>query len=101
MITTYPAIFYNGEDGYSVSFPDLPGALTCGRTLEEAMEMAIDCMAGYIFTSKLDNEFIPEPTPVDNINLLDYVDLEDGELLEKASVVMIAVDVEAYAKEHF
>ena len=30
------------EDGYVVSFPDLPGCLTCGETVDEAKAMAED-----------------------------------------------------------
>lgn len=30
------------EGGYVVSFPDLPGCLTCGETMEEALAMAED-----------------------------------------------------------
>ncbi len=30
------------EGGYVVSFPDLPGCLTCGETVEQAMENAVD-----------------------------------------------------------
>ena len=46
---TYPCIF-EPEDGesykgwYNVSFPDIPGALTCGRDWKTAMIMAEDCM---------------------------------------------------------
>lgn len=30
------------EGGYMVSFPDLPGCLTCGETPEQAMRNAVD-----------------------------------------------------------
>ena len=41
----YPAIFHRGEDGgYWVEFPDLPGCLTEGDTLEEAFLMAGDAL---------------------------------------------------------
>ena len=36
----YPVIFEYAEDGVNISFPDLPGALICGDTTEEALEMA-------------------------------------------------------------
>ena len=50
----YPACFYPGEDdeiGFTVIFPDLPGAITQGDSLEEAFDMAIDCASGWILTS--------------------------------------------------
>ena len=34
----YPAIFSSdGDEGYTVSFPDLPGCVTEGNTLAEAV----------------------------------------------------------------
>ena len=30
------------EGGYVVSFPDLPGCITCGETIESAVANAID-----------------------------------------------------------
>ena len=63
MLSVYPAIFYTEESGgYSVVFPDLNHLSTCGDDMQEAMEMAVDCLAGYIFTEKLDgNELLWKP----------------------------------------
>lgn len=40
----YPAKFEKTESGYVVSFRDIPEALTQGRSLEEAQEMAADAL---------------------------------------------------------
>ena len=40
----YPAVFHKEEKGYWVSFPDIPEALTQGDSLQEAYEMAVDCL---------------------------------------------------------
>ena len=41
----YPAIFLKEDDGrYSVSFPDVPEAITCGNDFENAVEMAKECL---------------------------------------------------------
>ncbi|WP_336077712.1 type II toxin-antitoxin system HicB family antitoxin [Paenibacillus sp. 203] len=62
----YPAIFdYPGEgsdDGIFVSFPDLPGAYTCGGTDEEALYMAKDCLALHLYGMEADGDDIPEPS---------------------------------------
>ena len=50
MLSVYPACFFKEGNGYSVIFPDLNWLATQGDTLQEAMEMAIDCLAGYIHT---------------------------------------------------
>lgn len=97
MLSVYPACFYKEKDGgYSVIFPDLNHLATCGGTLQEAMSMAIDCLAGYLFDEKKDGNIIPEPSEIENID----VNAEYDEY-EQAFVNMVAVDVEEYAKKHF
>jgi len=58
----YPAVFDYSPDGISVSFPDLPGALTCGDDDEDALRMAKECLALYLYDSEESDEVIPEPT---------------------------------------
>lgn len=41
---TYPALFEPGEHGITVTFPDVPGAVTEGDTMEEALELAVDAL---------------------------------------------------------
>lgn len=103
MLTVYPACFFKEEGGsYSVIFPDLNYLSTCGDTIDEAMAMAVDCLAGYLYTSKRDGDNIPDPSPMNAIDL-DAVAFEtySGPASGEAFVNMISVDVEAYAKSHF
>lgn len=44
----YPAIFHHEDSGYSVVVPDLPGCMTQGDTLEEALAMAEDAIGLYL-----------------------------------------------------
>lgn len=38
---TYPAIFHSNDDGsYTVTYPDLPGCISEGKNLGNAMYMA-------------------------------------------------------------
>ena len=62
MLSAYPAIFYKEPSGYSVVFPDLGDLATCGETLNEALAMAIDCLAGYLYTLKRAGKKAPEPS---------------------------------------
>lgn len=49
----YPAVFHREEDGaYTVTFPDLPGCITCGDTAEQAYRMAKDALALWLFDEK-------------------------------------------------
>lgn len=99
MLSMYPACFFKEENGYSVIFPDLNLA-TCGETMDDAMAMAIDCLAGRLRWLKQDGDPIPKPSPMNAIDLTSIskeLEIESKE----AFVNMIAVDVETYAKEHF
>lgn len=70
MKLVYPACFYEEEDGgYSVDIPDLLGCCTQGSTLEEALEMAQDAALGWILTAIEDNEEIPAPSDIKDIEL--------------------------------
>jgi len=40
----YPAKFDCDEDGITVTFPDIPEAITCGYSEAEAMEYAVDAI---------------------------------------------------------
>ena len=53
----YYALFEPEENGgYSVSFPDLPGCLTCGDDMSEALYMAKDALDGWMIGVENDNE---------------------------------------------
>lgn len=40
----YPVLITQEETGYTVTFRDIPEALTCGDSLEEARLMALDAL---------------------------------------------------------
>ena len=102
MLSMYPACFFKEENGYSVIFPDLNWLSTCGDTLEESMEMAIDCLAGYLHTCQIDGESIPKPSKISDINpeaIAKGLDLQFP--FRETFVNIVSVDVASYAKEHF
>lgn len=101
MLSVYPACFFKEKNGYSVVFPDLNYLATCGETLDEAMAMAVDCLAGYLYSCGNAGESIPAPSSLETINLKEVAgELDDDDDLE-AFVNMVAVDVAEYAKTHF
>ena len=67
----YPAVFDYAQDGISVSFPDLPGCLTCGETDAEALHRAKDALGGHMWTLEDFGDPIPEPTPLVSVALED------------------------------
>ncbi|NOJ72463.1 type II toxin-antitoxin system HicB family antitoxin [Paenibacillus alvei] len=68
----YPAVFSPGEPdegGYTVTFPDLPGCITEGDTIEESLHMAKDALGGHLYLMEEDNDDIPQPSKPYSIQL--------------------------------
>lgn len=65
----YPAVFDYADDGISISFPDLPGCLSCADTDEKALSMAKEALGLHLYSMEEDNDLIPEPTLVNQIPL--------------------------------
>lgn len=100
MLSAYPACFIKEENGYSVIFPDLNHLSTCGQTLDEALAMAIDCLAGYLYWLQKDGETAPAASSPDKINLTEIA--EELEVSpDEGFVNIVTVDVAEYAKTHF
>ena len=47
------------EGGYTVLVPSLPGCITYGKTVEDAIEMAKDAIKGYVESLVEDGEEVP------------------------------------------
>ncbi len=64
----FPAVFEPSEaGGYCITFPDLPGCITEGDTLNEAMYMAKDALELFLFNLEDEGEIIPEPSLPESI----------------------------------
>lgn len=100
MLTIYPACFYEENNGYSVIFPDLNYIGTCGSTLDEAMKMAVDCLAVYAYYLAMEGDDLPPPSDIKDIDPVAVAQKLDFNLGEHF-VDMVAVDVNEYAKLHF
>lgn len=102
MLSMYPACFYKEEDGYSVIFPDLNDLATQGSSFEDAMEMAVECLAGYLYSARRDGETLPTPSPLASVDPVAVSKELDPDLpVGEAIVNLVSVDVEEYAKKHF
>ncbi len=55
-----------GSD-YGVEFPDFPGCVSAGRTLDEARRMAAEALALHSEGMREDGETLPAPSPLDAI----------------------------------
>lgn len=52
---------------YGVEFPDLPGCVSAGSTLEEARQMAEEALAAHVAFLREDRDEVPAPSPLDVI----------------------------------
>ena len=100
MLSIYPACFFKDETGYSVVFPDLNWLATGGSTETEAMNMAVDCLAGYLYSLKNEGEQAPAASAIGDVSLETVARELDADT-NGSFVNMVSVDVAEYAKEHF
>lgn len=91
MKLAYPAIFSPCEEhsGYTVTVPDLPGCITEGSSLADAILMAEDAASGWILGELEDGSAVPQPSA------LSSVAAAPGEL-----VSLLALDMDAYAARY-
>lgn len=54
------------EGGYAVTFPKLPGCMTCGETLEAAVSNAEEAKKAWLLAALEEGQKIPEPDGLDN-----------------------------------
>ena len=92
MKLTYPACFYPCEDkenGYTVEVPDLPGCVSEGDTLADAILMATDAASGWVLVELEDGNPAPEASAPESI-----VPEQGG------FVTMLVLDMDAYAEKY-
>ena len=66
----YPAVVDKDPDSdYGVVFPDFPGCVSAGATLDEAVRGAHEALAGHVALMVADGDTLPEPTPLEKIAL--------------------------------
>lgn len=70
----------DGSD-YGVSFPDLPGCITAGTTMDEARAFAEEALALHLAGLAEDGEAVPEPSSLDRI-------MDDRENRDAVAVVV-------------
>ena len=67
-MAVYPALIHKeaGSD-YGVSFPDFPGCITAGSTLDEARANAGEALAFHIEGMVEDGEALPAPSALEAV----------------------------------
>lgn len=60
---TYTAIFKEKDGKFYARVPDLPGCITTGKTLADAIEQMVDAMSAWLCVAEDEGIPIPAPTP--------------------------------------
>lgn len=91
MKLVYPAVFepLEEQDGFCVSFPDLPGCVTQGYSLENAVEMAIDAASGWVLDELESGKNAPKAS-----------DVRDIEIFDNSFANLILLDMDSYAEKY-
>ncbi len=62
MVLSFPARITPDGPGFMVTFPDIPEAITCGDTYEEALDMGADALATAMDFYFEDKRPVPQPS---------------------------------------
>jgi predicted RNase H-like HicB family nuclease len=67
-MATYIALLRKERNSdFGVDFPDFPGCITAGKTLDEARRMAVEALNLHVVGMIEDHESIPDPSSLDAI----------------------------------
>lgn len=91
MKLVYPAVLRPcvEKTGYTVIVPDLPGCVTEGETLADAILMAEDAASGWVLDELEDGNLAPTASSADEIKTA------PGEFVN-----LLVLDMDAYAEKH-
>ena len=64
---TYPALIDGAKGAYGVTFPDLPGIVAMGKTIDEAILNAKAALNDYAIETQADGDSLAPPTPPDQV----------------------------------
>ncbi|HEY9160217.1 MAG TPA: type II toxin-antitoxin system HicB family antitoxin [Desulfomonilia bacterium] len=109
---TYIAVIHRDKDSdFGVSFPDFPGCITAGSTIDEAKDMAIEALDMHIKGMIEDGEVIPDASKLEDImkdysDALSFIVVPVSKPESKSVRINITIpenilhDIDAYAKSH-
>ena len=85
----YPAIFHENEDGsYTITYPDLPGCISEGKTLAQAMYMGQSALAQWIEHMSVKKQELPKATNIGAVSTegCEFVNLIRAEVKDSRAV---------------
>ena len=66
-MTRYPALIDGAAGAYGVTFPDLPGIVAMGKTLDDALVNAEEALRDYAIEAEKHDEEVATPTAIENV----------------------------------
>ena len=90
----YPACFYpcaETNGAYTVVVPDLPGCVTQGRDLAEAIFLAQDAASGWVLDELEEGRPVPAASQMKDVHADEY---------ENGFVSLIVLDMGSYAEKY-
>ena len=72
------------KSDFGVSFPDFPGCITAGSSIDEAKDMANDALSLHIKGMMEDGENIPTPSKLEDI-------MDDPDYADAAAILIVSV----------
>ena len=64
----YVALIHKeAKSDFGISFPDFPGCISAGSTLQEALAMGAEALAGHVEEMIEAGQKIPEPSSIDKV----------------------------------
>lgn len=104
MFVSYPAVFLKNKEsnGYTILFPDLPGCISCGDDVKEALYMANDALGCFLFDDYAKLEDLPKSSKLEEIDIKDSLYEGDEEYisLEGSFKSYVGLDLTDYVKKH-
>ena len=65
----YPALIDGEKGAYGVTFPDLPGIVAMGKTVDEALVNAEEALSDYAIEAEKDGEEISQPSALESLEV--------------------------------
>lgn len=72
------------QSDFGVSFPDFPGCITAGSTIDEAKDMAHDVLSLHVKGMVEDSETLPAPSKLEDI-------IDDPDYSDAVAILIVSV----------
>jgi predicted RNase H-like HicB family nuclease len=84
-MASYIAVVHKGaKTDFGVSFPDFPGCITAGQTVDQAKDMAQEALALHVKGMVEDGEQLPAPSRLEDI-------MADADCADAAAYLVVTV----------